>query len=114
MKLKSMLPLLAAGVVTVLAVAGLAGAAGTPPKNTALPTITGTAEQGQTLTGHAGQWTGDQPISLQWRWKRCNALGPKCANISGATPPAHVVENVDVGTKLRRNVTATHGAGAAV
>ncbi len=114
MKLKSMLPLLAAGVVTVLAVAGLAGAAGTPPKNTALPTITGTAEQGQTLTGHAGQWTGDQPISFKWRWKRCNAFGQKCANISGATTQAYVVKNVDVGTKLRLNVTATNGAGSAV
>src|SRR5260221_1026106 len=114
MKLKSMLPLLAAGVVTVLAVAGLAGAAGTPPKNTALPTITGTAEQGQTLTGHAGKWTGDQPISFKWRWKRCNAFGQKCANISGATTQAYVVKNVDVGTKLRLNVTATNGAGSAV
>ena len=114
MKLKSMLPLLAAGVVTVLAVAGLAGAAGTPPKNTALPTISGTAEQGQTLTGHAGQWSGDQPISYKWRWKRCNAFGQKCANIAGATTQAYVVKNVDVGTKLRLNVTATNGAGNAV
>ncbi len=114
MKIKSMLPLLAAGAVTVLALAGLAGAAGTPPKNTALPTISGTAEQGQTLTGHAGQWSGDQPISYKWRWKRCNAFGQKCANISSATSQAYVVKNVDVGTKLRLNVTATNGAGNAV
>ena len=114
MKLRSILPLLAAGLVTILVVAGLAGAAGTPPKNTSLPTITGTAEQGQTLTGHAGQWSGDQPISYKWRWKRCNAFGQKCANISGATSQAYVVKNVDVGTKLRLNVTATNGAGTAV
>lgn len=114
MKFKSILPLLAAGLVTILVVAGLAGAAGTPPKNTALPTISGTAEQGQTLTGHAGQWSGDQPISYKWRWKRCNAFGNKCANISGATSQAYVLKNVDVGTKLRLNVTATNGAGTAV
>jgi hypothetical protein len=114
MKLKSILPLLAAGVVTVLAVAGLAGAAGTPPKNTSLPTISGTTEQGQTLTGHAGQWTGDQPISYAWRWKRCNAFGNKCANIAGATSQAYVLKNSDVGTKLRLNVTAKNGAGSAV
>lgn len=114
MKLKSILPLLAAGVVTVLAVAGLAGAAGTPPKNTSLPTISGTAEQGQTLTGHAGQWTGDQPISFKWRWKRCNAFGNKCADIPGATSQAYVLKANDVGTKLRVNVTATNGAGNGV
>lgn len=114
MKLKSMLPLLAAGVVTVLAVAGLAGAAGTPPSNTALPTIAGTAEQGQTLTGHVGQWAGDQPISYKWRWKRCNAFGQKCGNISGAATQAYVLKNADVGTKVRLDVTATNGAGNAV
>src|SRR4030081_817590 len=100
MKLKSILPLLGAGLMTVLVVAGLAGAAGTPPKNTSLPTISGTAEQGQTLTGHAGQWTGDQPISYKWRWKRCNAFGDKCGNISGATSQAYVLKNSDVGFKL--------------
>lgn len=114
MKLSSFLPLLAAGLVTILVVAGLAGAAGTPPKNTSLPTITGTTEQGQTLTGHAGTWTGDTPISYKWRWKRCNAFGNKCANIAGATSQAYVLKNVDVGTKLRVNVTATNGAGTAV
>ena len=114
MRIKSLLPLLGAGLVTVLAVAGLAGAAGTPPKNTSLPTITGTAEQGQTLTGHAGQWSGDTPMTFKWQWKRCNAFGNKCANISGATSQAYVLKAGDVGTKLRINVTATNGAGSAV
>ena len=114
MKLRTLLPLLAAGLVTVLAVAGFAGAAGNPPKNTSLPTITGTTEQGQTLTAHAGQWTGDQPISYKWRWKRCNAFGQKCANITGGTSQAYVLKNADVGFKLRINVTATNGAGSSV
>jgi hypothetical protein len=113
-KLKSILPLLAAGLVTVLAVAGLAGAAGTPPKNTSLPTVTGSAEQGKTLTGHVGSWTGDKPITYKWQWKRCNAFGNKCANITGGTSQAYVLKAEDVGTKLRINVTATNGAGFAV
>ena len=114
MKLRTMLPLLAAGLVTVLAVAGFAGAAGTPPKNTSLPTITGTAEQGQTLTAHPGTWSGDKPISFKYQFKRCNAFGNKCANIAGANSQAYVLKNSDVGTKLRVNVTATNGAGSAV
>lgn len=114
MKLRTMLPLLAAGLVTVLAVAGLAGAAGTPPKNTSLPTITGTAEQGKTLTAHAGQWSGDKPITYKYQFKRCNAFGNKCSDIPGANSQAYVLKANDVGTKLRANVTATNGAGNAV
>ncbi len=114
MKLRTMLPLLAAGLVTVLAVAGLAGAAGTPPKNTSVPTVTGTTEQGQTLTGHSGQWSGDKPISYKYQWKRCNAFGNKCADIKSANSQAYVLKNSDVGTKLRVNVTATNGAGSGV
>jgi hypothetical protein len=114
MKLRTMIPLLAAGATTILVVAGLAGAAGNPPVNTSLPTITGKTEQGSTLTGHHGTWTGDSPITYKWQWKRCNAFGNNCANITGEASQAIVLKAADVGFKLRINVTATNGAGTAV
>lgn len=114
MKLRSLIPLLAAGLLTVLAVAGLAGAAGSPPVNTSLPTIAGKAEQGSTLTAQHGTWTGDSPIKYAWQWKRCNAFGNKCSNITGQTSQAIVLKNSDVGFTLRINVKATNGAGSNV
>jgi len=114
MKLRSIIPLLAAGVVTVLAVAGLAGAAGNPPVNKSLPTISGKTQQGSTLTAHHNSWSGDVPITYKWQWKRCNALGSSCSDITGGTSQAIVLHSADVGSKLRINVTATNAAGTDV
>ena len=42
------------------------------PQNTALPTFTGTARDGETLDGAAGSWSGTQPIDFAYRWLRCD------------------------------------------
>lgn len=77
-----------------------------PPVNTAPPTITGTAQVGQTLTGTEGAWTGSPTITLQW-------LRGSTA-ISGATGLTYVPITEDVGAALSLRATATNAGGSVV
>src|SRR5207247_10987762 len=54
------------------------------PANTALPTISGVAQAGQTLTGSTGSWTG-APTSFAFQWQRCDSAGATCVDVPGAT-----------------------------
>ncbi len=85
----------------------------TPPANTALPTISGTAQVGQTLNAGIGSWTGTTPISHAYQWRRCDSTGAACANIGGATAASYVVASADAGRTLRVAVTASNSAGQA-
>jgi glucose/arabinose dehydrogenase/PKD repeat protein len=88
------------------------GGAPTPPSNTSLPTITGTAQQGQTLTATDGTWSGTQPITFTRQWRRCNSGGASCSDITGATGSTYVLAAADVGSTIRVRVTATNAAGS--
>jgi hypothetical protein len=80
------------------------------PDNTARPTITGTAEEGQTLTANDGTWTGN-PTSFAYQWQQCDSDGSNCVNLAGATGKTHVATAADVGFRLRVQVTATNDKG---
>jgi hypothetical protein len=101
---------LLAGVA--LALGGTVGAKAPPPKNTAPPTISGTAQQGQTLTASVGNWTG-QVTAYAYQWLRCNASGAGCAPIGGATASTYVLAAADVGFTIRVAVTASSTSGSA-
>ena len=91
------LPLLLAALAGVLIVgSGSALAATSPPVNSSLPTIGGTAREAQTLTASNGSWTGTAPISYAYRWQRCNSAGSSCSSISGATNQNYVLSHGDL------------------
>lgn len=105
-----------AALLAIVVPAGL-GAQQAVPANTAQPTISGTATQGQTLTATAGTWSND-PTSFTYQWVRCPSSGgapdgSDCAAIGGATTTAYVVASGDVGSRLRVRVTATNADGSA-
>lgn len=105
---KLIITLAAIGVFGV----GSAAAAAPGPKNTSLPTISGTAQQGQTLTADPGTWTGTQPITFTYQWRRCDAGGNACSNIVGAVDKTRTATVADVGKTLRVVVTAKNADGS--
>ena len=80
------------------------------PANTALPTVTGTATQGQVLAGADGTWT-NTPTGYTRTWMKCDAAGANCVAITGATASTYTVAATDVGATLRFSVTATTASG---
>jgi hypothetical protein len=85
------------------------------PKNTAPPTLSGTAQVGSTLKSSKGEWAenGGGPVSsYKYQWRRCDSNGGSCSNISGADGPSYNVKGVDSGNTLRVRVTATNGDGS--
>ncbi len=91
--------------------ATVASSAPAAPTNTALPTISGTATQGQALTVSNGSWTGNPSFTYQWR--DCNTSGATCSNISGATSNSYTLTANDVGDTVRAVVTGTNAGGSA-
>ena len=42
-----------------------------------LPGISGVPEEGETLTGEPGRWSGTDPMAFKGQWRRCNAAGAR-------------------------------------
>jgi hypothetical protein len=78
------------------------------PLNVALPTISGAAQQGQTLTASPGSWNGDAPIAYSYQWQRDGS-----ANIADATGSSYTAQASDVGHTLDVVVAASNDAGTA-
>ena len=113
----------AAGIVAALVAAltlfagsglaqGSAAQANYAPVNTAVPTISGTAQVGQTLTAASGTWNSDVTATYTYAWQSCDAQGNTCAAISGATATTYAVQTADLAKTLRVVVTATNPSGS--
>jgi hypothetical protein len=83
---------------------------GLTPLNTALPTITGTAQVGQTLTAAPGTWT-NKPTAFLYQWQRCDAAGAACAVVSGATGRTYTLTTADAGSTVSVAVIAGNAVG---
>jgi len=109
----ALLAVTALAIGAVFGVAGNGTAAGSAvPTNQSPPTISGTAEDGSTLTASNGTWNGTTPITYTYQWRRCDVDGGSCASISGATNQTYVLKGVDVGNTMRVRVTAKNSSGS--
>jgi hypothetical protein len=82
------------------------------PASTAPPTISGTPQEGSTLTATDGTWSGTTPITYSDAWSRCDETGGSCAPINGATTSTYALKHVDTGNTLRVTVTAKNADGS--
>jgi hypothetical protein len=105
------LMLLAAALVALTRTAG--ATTKTAPSNTTAPSISGTAQEGQTLKASPGTWSGSTPIDYSYQWRRCGSGGGNCRNIEKATDNIYTLTSDDVGRTLRVLVTAVNSDGAA-
>lgn len=117
MKRRTLLSTVLAGALVVLAaVAGLAEVADSAPQaapsNQSPPAVSGTPEEGKTLTTSDGNWTGTAPITFAYSWRRCDDNGGSCSQIGGATSKTYVLKKVDVGNTIRSRVTARNSDGS--
>ncbi|MGH2916432.1 MAG: hypothetical protein ACRDMX_15745, partial [Solirubrobacteraceae bacterium] len=86
------------------AATGTVGAS--PPVDTGLPSATGIARRGSSLSGGAGTWSGTGD-TLVLQWQR-SADGTTWTNISGATNQLYTLEAADEGDEVRLLVTASN------
>jgi hypothetical protein len=77
----------------------------TAPVNTVAPAITGTAQEGQTLTCSQGTWTGTPRITYTYQWKRNDS------SIRDANTNSYLLVGLDIGRSIKCTVTAINNVG---
>jgi hypothetical protein len=100
--------------VAVSAVALFAGpgmaAANAKPEVTTQPTVSGTPQEGKTLTGDRGDWA-NSPSEFAYDWLRCNRNGGNCSTIGGEHSREYTLRASDVDHSIRFRVRATNADG---
>lgn len=96
----------ASNPVASLPTAQVTTAAAPVPVNTALPTVSGTPQVGQTLTATTGTWS-NTPTSYRYQWQQSGAN----PIIIGATSSTYVVQSSDIGINLKVLVYASNANG---
>jgi hypothetical protein len=73
------------------------------------PSISGSAIEGETLTGDDGEWSGEE-LSFERQWQRSNGSGG-WDDIDGATGTTYTLQVADVNRRVRLQVVASNPAG---
>jgi hypothetical protein len=84
----------------------------TPPAMLTLPTVSGTAQVGATLTGTNGTFSGEPTPTVTRQWVRCDPEGEDCLAIAGATGATYTLVPADAGHTVRFSNTATNSEGS--
>lgn len=80
------------------------------PANVSAPAISGTAEQGQTLSVSHGDWSND-PTTFSEQWTLCATSGGSCAAVAGATGSTYTLASSAVGKTIRVQEIASNASG---
>jgi hypothetical protein len=84
-----------------------------PPSVVTLPSLSGDAIVGSTLTADRGTWS-DQNATFSYAWLRCHGEGQgSCSTIDGADGTTYVLTGDDLGFLMRFEVTAADAGGTA-
>lgn len=78
------------------------------PVSTEVPQVSGEAQEGASLTGTSGAWSG-APEGFAYQWQRSE--GSSYVALEGATSPAYALTTEDVGHSVRLEVAATNAGG---
>jgi hypothetical protein len=108
---------LALALVVPVAIAANAGALASPAQAETVftpltvPTISGTAVEGEALQMKPGTWS-TPPASSVVQWQRCNRSGNDCTSIEGAKSQTYRLTAADVGSTIRVAESAKNASGA--
>jgi streptogramin lyase len=80
------------------------------PQNTTPPTISGTAQQGQTLSEGHGQWANGPINDYALSWEDCDGNGANCSP-TGQTGSTYLVTASDLGHTIVVEESATNAGG---
>lgn len=86
----------------------------TAPVSADVPTVSGTAVAGETLTASSGSWSGTAPFTYDYQWLRCDTGGAGCVDVSGATASTYSLVSADSGHTMRVAVTATNSVDSVI
>jgi hypothetical protein len=111
-RLRTLALVVLAAPIAVGAAFATANRATVKPSNQSVPTITGSANVGSTLTANPGTWNGSSPISFQYQWQICGQNGNACHAITGETQNTYVIGNGDAGNTIRIHVIASNSDGS--
>src|ERR1700739_721584 len=99
-------PRAASLLALALATAGVLSGLGQSPAQASvftdfsLPTITGEAVEGQTLSEVHATWS-SPPAAYAYQWQRCNSAGNDCQSIAKANAQTYRLTAADVGFRIR-------------